>query len=205
VTDPIGNTTRRIDMAMHPIRTFNGIKSAYAEKLKTPEGQGEVAFEAALTLVTAGEAAAGVAGKAGLIGRSAATAEAAEVAGASRLLGHNEYVVANAAKQAKTQEGLMQFFQKHSPNPNIKWVDGLMNEGKPASAFLDNVTGEIFLDTSLKGRFAHLAKGYLMEELQHFHQVFTQGRFGRVLSDAEQALLESQVVQRILKSGFSVY
>jgi hypothetical protein len=213
ISDPVGTTIGQIQFAgqaiMHPLNTFNAIKTEFWDRrAQTPEGQGAIAFDIALTFVTSGEAIASQAGKLGILGRGASIAgEAGELGGAGRFLaGHNEYVIADAAKAARVKEVLMGFFTRNSPNPVIKWVRDLVVDGVKRDAVLDTVTGEILIEEALKdAKYAHLVEGYLIEELQHFHQVFTKGLFGRALTAAEQSLLESEVVQRILKSGFQIF
>jgi len=50
-----------------------------------------------------------------------------------------------------------------------------------------------------------LHDGYLMEELQHFHQLHNRRWLGRILTPVEKQLIEDEVVGRLLKSGLEIF
>ena len=122
----------------------------------------------------------------------------------SRLFGHNEYVVADAAHAARVRQGLEAYYRQHAPpGATIRWVDNLPGGRNGA---LNTRTGVIELSNDLlTPQYRHLADGVLMEELQHFHQLQSRGWIGRNLTAAEQALIEREVVQRIERSGFRIF
>ena len=92
VTDPFGTMQRQVYMVTHPSETLSNIKAHYIQLLETPEGQGEVAFEVITTLLTAGDAAVGMAAKGRLAGEGMMAIEAG--AGAARGPGRWEWLLA---------------------------------------------------------------------------------------------------------------
>lgn len=213
ITDPIGTAIGQWQFGMqavqHPLDTLNALKTEFWDKrVGTLEGQGAIAFDIASAIVGFADAAVSIGSKAGILGRGARIAgEAGELASAGRFLaGHNEYVIVDAAKAASTKQELLAFFTKNSPNPKIRWIENLVVDGVKKDAVLNTETGEILMEAALKQpKWEHLVEGYLMEELQHFKQVFDRGLLGQVLPDALQAELESEVVGLILDSGFRIF
>lgn len=127
----------------------------------------------------------------------------AALAKTRQLFGHNEYVVVDPAKAAKVRESLEKFYKANAPKgATIRWVDNVPNGRK---GMIDTITGDILLDKDLLARYPHLADGVLVEELQHFHQLKSRGWFGRALDEAENKLMEDEVVERIRRSGFEIF
>lgn len=60
----------------------------------------------------------------------------------------------------------------------------------------------VFLDSSLPVPDGHTC---MMEELHHFHQLYTKGWLGRSLTEEEHTVLESEVVRRLIKSGLEIF
>jgi predicted RecA/RadA family phage recombinase len=120
----------------------------------------------------------------------------------SKLFGHNEYVVADAAKAAKVKSGLMDFYKKHG-GVDVIYVDDALLLGRNGS--LDTTNGDIWISKGLRDKYPGLVEGTIMEELQHFHQLKSRGWFGRELTKAEHDLLERDVVQRLLRSGLTIH
>ncbi|MFO0967461.1 MAG: hypothetical protein U0793_18030 [Gemmataceae bacterium] len=121
----------------------------------------------------------------------------------TRLFGHNEYEVANAAQAARVRRALEAYYNQYAPpGATIRWVD---NVPGGRNGFLDTVTGDIRLSNDLLINYPHWAEGLLMEELQHFHQLQSRGWIGRALTDTEEALIELQVVRRMRRSGFRIF
>jgi hypothetical protein len=112
----------------------------------------------------------------------------------------------NEALASRVKKQLTEYYFKHADNAAIDYVDNLMADGVRRTAFIDTVTGRIKLDKSLLDpKWSHLHDGYLMEELQHFHQLHSRGWLGRILSPAENILIENEVVRRLLKSGLAIF
>jgi hypothetical protein len=122
----------------------------------------------------------------------------------SRLFGHNEYVVGDAALAARVKQGLEAYYKRHAPKgATIRWVD---NVPGGRNGYIDTVTGDIRLSKDLlTPKYRHLADGVLVEELQHFQQLHSRGWIGRNLTAAENALLEQEVVRRMQCSGFRIF
>jgi hypothetical protein len=77
---------------------------------------------------------------------------------------------------------------------------------KDGNGYLDTVSGKILLSKDLlTPKYERIADGALVEELHHFHQVRSRGWLGRELTDDEIALLEREVVRRMLRSGFRIF
>jgi hypothetical protein len=124
--------------------------------------------------------------------------ENAPKGGLNRLFGHNEYIVTDAAKLAQTKSGLMDYFLKHGSG-QIEYVDDL------AGAVIDTRNGVIQISKAIRDKYPHLLDGYLMEELQHFHQLHSRGWLGHTLTQAEHDILEHEVIRRLLKSGLEIF
>jgi len=124
----------------------------------------------------------------------------------NHLFGHNEYIVRDRDKVEKVKQGLLDFYYMHADKPRIRCVDNLTVGGRKGTAVIDTETGLIQLDRSLLDpKWRHLHDGYLLEELHHFHQLYTRGWLGRPLTEAEHELIENEVVRRLLKSGLEIF
>ncbi|HLN27889.1 MAG TPA: hypothetical protein VK395_09100, partial [Gemmataceae bacterium] len=136
-------------------------------------------------------------------GATAATAKvgAGAPGNVERLLGHNEYAVSDAAKGAKTKQALLDYYKKYAKNPSIEPVEGM------AGAQIDTVSGKIKIGREVLDKYPHLADGYLVEELRHFQVLQQQKMVGRVLTAAEAAALEKDIVDFMARpeSGFKVF
>ncbi len=118
------------------------------------------------------------------------------------LLGHQEYKVVNQSLFGKVKSGLMDFYGKHGGGP-IQYVDDAVIGGR--NGMINTKTGEIFISKSLRDKYPDLVEGTILEELMHFHQLKQRGWFGRSLTEAENVLLENEVVRRLLRSGLQVF
>lgn len=67
------------------------------------------------------------------------------------------------------------------------------------------MTGNIQISKGLRDKYPHLVDGTLLEELQHFHQLKTQGLYRKTLTKAQNDALEANVVDRLLKSGLEIF
>ena len=179
---------------LNPRETWNGVKAHYSGLAKTPEGQGAIAFEVALTAVTLGDAAVGLAGKTNILGRGAA------VAGEGAGLGSG-LSAANSASRARylipnriVQEEVAGYIAR---NTRLLEQNGgrIIELSDQLGPVVDGARS--LARTNFKDKVIYLFKGAtqqdLIEELLHFRQALKEGVWGGVADKALIAAWEKAV------------